>query len=289
MNRALLFSALTLFSSALRAQELGTFTLLEGSVRVLRGTAVLRGVEGMRFQSGDIVETGTPGFVQAEFSGGSIAAIGQATRVWIHGGGATRNMVLMSGWVKGETSPSGGAYRFVGPLLTASAKGGAVIVHASPGVAEVYVESGSATVSEAESGAGKTVAAKAGQFLTRHAGKNVAVATRPDGAFVDAMPRPFRDTLPPRISRFAGKKAPEPKMDHEIAYAEAEPWLKLGHGWRRTFSERFQPRLKDVEFRKLVEQHIAEYPEWDRVLHPEKYENSPSAPNAASTPPPGNY
>ncbi|HMK22173.1 MAG TPA: hypothetical protein VK466_07540, partial [Terriglobales bacterium] len=131
--------------------------------------------------------------------------------------------------------------------------------------------------------------AKVGQFLTRRSGKNVAVAPRPDGVFVDAMPRPFRDTLPSRISRFAGKKPPEPKMDHEISYAEAEPWLKLGRGWRRSFSERFQPRLKDAEFRKSVEQHIAEYPEWDRVLHPEKYQNSPTAPSAASTPPPGSY
>jgi len=287
MNRALLFAVLALLPSALRAEELGTFTLMEGSVRVLRGTMVLHGVEGMRFQNGDIVETSTPGFVQAEFSGGTIAAIGPSTRVWIHGSGSQRDLVLMSGWLKGETSAGTGTYRFVGPLLTASPKGGAVIVHAAPGQAEIYVETGTATVSEAEST--KTVAGKIGQFFTRRAGKSVAVASRPDGPFVDGMPRPFRDTLPSRMSRFAGKKPAEPKPDHEITYAEAEPWLKLSRGWRRSFSERFQPRLRDAEFRKSVEQHIAEYPEWDRVLHPEKYENSPSAPNAASTPPPGSY
>jgi hypothetical protein len=287
MNRALLFAVLAFLPSALRAEELGTFTLMEGSVRILRGTMVLRGVEGMRFQNGDIVETSSPGFVQAEFSGGTIAAIGPATRVWIHGSGSQRDLVLMSGWVKGETTGGGGTYRFVGPLLSASAKGGAVIVHTAPGAAEIYVETGTATISEAEST--KTMAAKAGQFFTRHTGKNVVVGPRPEGAFVDAMPRPFRDTLPSRMSRFAGKKPAEPKPDHEITYAEAEPWLRLGRGWRRLFSERFQPRLKDAEFRKSVEQHISEYPEWDRVLHPEKYENPPSAPSAASTPPPGSY
>jgi len=288
MNRALLFATLALLPVTLHAQEMGAFTLLEGSVRVLRGTAVLRGVEGMRFQSGDILETGTPGFVQAEFSGGTIAAIGPATRVWIHAAGAERDLVLMSGWVKAETPAGGGTYRFVAPLLTTTSKGGAVIVHSGSGEAAVYLESGNATVSE-EAGGAKSVAAKSGQFLTRHTGKSVGVAPRPDNAFVDAMPRPFRDTLPSRTSHFAGKKAPEPKMDHEISYAEAEPWLKLGRGWRRTFSERFQPRLKDAEFRKSVEHHIAEYPEWDRVLHPEKYENSPNAPSATSTSPPGSY
>jgi|SRR5579885_2923374 hypothetical protein len=287
MNRALLFAALVLLPNTLPAQEMGAFTLLEGSVRVLRGTAVLRGVEGMRFQSGDIVETATPGFVQAEFSAGTIAAIGPATRVWIRGAGGERDLVLMSGWIKTETPPNPGTYRLVGPLLSATSKGGAVIVHAGAGEGAIYLESGNATIEEV--GGGKNIPAKSGQFLTRRAGKGVAVATRPDNAFVDAMPRPFRDTLPPRISRFAGKKAPEPKMDHEISYAEAEPWLKLGRGWRRTFSERFQPRLKDPEFRKSVEQHIAEYPEWDRVLHPEKYETSPTAPSATSTPPPGSY
>jgi hypothetical protein len=289
MNRAFLFAVLAILPSALRAEELGTFTLMEGSARVLRGTMVLHGVEGMRFQNGDIVETSAPGFVQAEFSGGAILAIGPSTRVWIHGSGSQRDLVLMSGWVKAETGAGGGTYRLVGPLLTATPKGGAVIVHAGSGVGEMYVETGTANISEAESGGGKTVAAKSGQFLTRHTGRSAVVGSRPEDAFVDAMPRPFRDTLPPRVSHFAGKKAPEPKLDHEITYAEAEPWLKLGRGWRRSFEERFQPRLKDAEFRRSVEQHIAEYPEWDRVLHPEKYENSPTAPSATPTPPPGSY
>ena len=282
MNRALLV-ALVLLPFALNAEELGTFTLMEGSVRVLRGTAVLRGVEGMRFQNGDIVETTSPGFVQAEFSSGTIAAIGPSTRVLLRNAGGPE-LVLMSGWVKGETAS--GNYRLIGPLMTANAKGGAVNFHAGTGIAESYIETGTATISEGE---GKAIPGKAGQFFSRHAGKNITASPRPDGAFVSAMPVPFRDTLPSRMSHFKDKKPPELRMDHEITYAEAEPWLKLGRGWRRTFSERFQPRLKDAEFRKSVEQHISEYPEWDRVLHPEKYQNPPNAPSAASTPPSGSY
>jgi hypothetical protein len=157
-----------------------------------------------------------------------------------------------------------------------------MILHAATGATELFVEAGSASVGQA---AEHGQPAKAGQFFTRRATKHVAVTTRPDAAFLESMPRPFRDTLPSRLSHFAGKRAVEPTRDHDVTYSEVEPWLKIGTG-RRAFEERFQPRLRDAEFRRAVEPHLAEYPEWDRVLHPEKYQqNSPSAPaETAKTP-----
>jgi hypothetical protein len=283
MNRAFIVLALLLLPSLGAAQEIGTLTLVEGSPRVIRGTTVLRGSEGMRFQTGDIIECSAPGFVQAEFPGGSVVALGPSTRVWIRtAGGKGTELVLMSGWLKGENPSSGGGYRYVSPLLTTTTRNGSLILHAATGTADLFVESGSALVGDV---AGRGQAAKAGQFFTRHATKNVAVSSRPDAAFLETMPRPFRDTLPSRLSHFAGKRAVEPQRDHDVTYAEVEPWLKIGPG-RRSFEERFQPRLKDAEFRKAVEPHLAEYPEWDRVLHPEKYQqNSPNAPaETAKTP-----
>jgi hypothetical protein len=290
MHRALIISILALLPTTTVAEELGTFTLLEGSVRVIRGTGVLRAVEGMRFESGDIVETSSPAFVQAEFASGTIAAIGPSTRVWLHSGASKGNeLILMSGWLKGEIGQGGGGYRFVSPLLTASSRSGAVILHAAAGMGELFVESGTASIEGGE-GSHHSITAKAGQFLAHNASKNVAVNPRPDAAFVDAMPRAFRDTLPPRLPHFAGKKPAEPGQDHDVTYGEVEPWLKFGRTWRRSFEERFQPCLKDAEFRKEVEKNISDYPEWDRVLHPEKYQtNSPSAPAENSTPPPGRY
>ncbi len=283
MNRAFMVLALWLLPSFGAAQEIGTFTLVEGSPRIIRGTAVLRGSEGMRFETGDIVECSAPGFVQAEFPGGAVIAFGPSTRVWIRTAGAKgTELVLMSGWLKGEIPASGGAYRYVSPVLSATTRNGSVILHAAAGTADIFVESGSANVGNV---AGRGQAAKAGQFFTRRAPKNVAVSPRPDAAFLESMPRPFRDTLPSRLSHFAGKRAVEPKRDHDVTFAEVEPWLKIGSG-RRAFEERFQPRLRDAEFRKAVEPHLANYPEWDRVLHPEKYQqNSPAAPaEAAKTP-----
>ena len=285
MNRAFIVLALLLVPNLGAAQEIGTFTLVEGSPRIIRGTAVLRGSEGVRFQAGDIIECSAPGFVQAEFAGGAVVALGPSTRVWIRSASAKASarteLVLMSGWLKGENPASVGAYSYVSTLLSATTRSGSMILHAATGTAELFVEAGSASVGQA---AEHGQPAKAGQFFTRRATKNVAVTTRPDAAFLESMPRPFRDTLPARLSHFAGKRAVEPTRDHDVTYSEVEPWLKIGTG-RRAFEERFQPRLRDAEFRRAVEPHLAEYPEWDRVLHPEKYQqNSPAPAETAKTP-----
>lgn len=287
MQRAIAALVLFLLPAPLFAQDVGTFTLVEGTPRVIRGTSVLRGAEGMRFQSGDIIETSAPGFVQAEFTGGAVVAVGPGTRVWVRsaGRGETRaEFVLMTGWIKGESPSSGGAYHYGSPLLSATARNGSVILHCGNAGAEVYIESGTATIFEA---ADHGQAGKTGQFFSRRSGKHAVVGSRPDGPFLESMPQPFRDTLPSRLSHFAGKKAVEPRRDHDVTYAEVEPWLKLGSG-RRSFEERFQPRLRDADFRRAVEPHLAEYPEWDRVLHPEKYQpNSPNAPTESAKTPSG--
>jgi hypothetical protein len=120
------------------------------------------------------------------------------------------------------------------------------------------VESGSATIGEVggEGGIRAPVPAKAGQFFSRHAGKSIRTAARPNAAFLEAMPHPFRDTLPSRLARFEGKSI-EPKPDRAVAYADVQAWLKMPAAWRRGFVERFSPRLKDPEFRKQVEAHVA--------------------------------
>ena len=285
MNRAFVLLAWLFLPALVLAQEAGTFTLVEGSPRIIRGTSVLRGAEGMRFQTGDIVETSSPGFVQAEFASGAVVAIGPGTRVWVRSAGGksdTRaDLVLMTGWLKGESPANSGSYHYGSPLLSATAKSGSIILHSAAAGAEIYVEAGAATIFEA---ADRGQSGKAGQFFTRRPPKHVVVNSRPDGPFLASMPQPFRDTLPARLSHFAGKKPIEPRRDHDVTYADIEPWMKLGSG-RRVFEERFQSRLRDADFRKAVEPHLAEYPEWDRVLHPEKYQqNSPAPTESAKTP-----
>jgi len=265
--------ALLLLSVSLSAaaQEVGTVTFLEGTLRIIRGTTVLRGAEGVRLHRGDIVESSTPGFVQVELPGGAVVALGPSTRaLFLAHAAKPAQLAVLSGWVKGEFGPNAGTYQFASPLLGATTHDCAIVLHSTSDAASIFVESGSAPIGSVspEGYLAHPVAAKAGQFFSRRAGRPVASAPRPDSAFLDAVPRPFRDTLPPRSARFS--KVAEPRPDHEVAYSEIQPWLTGPQAWRRGFVERFQPRLKDGEFRRAVEAHLNDHPEWDPILHPEK-------------------
>jgi hypothetical protein len=78
------------------------------------------------------------------------------------------------------------------------------------------------------------------------------------------------------MSIFSGKVVPA-KPDHEVSYAEVQPWLTMEKAWRTGFVERFQSRLEDPAFRKALEDHLDKHPEWDPVLHPDKYPPKPTA------------
>jgi hypothetical protein len=271
----LLLLLFSLLSFPVAAQEIGTLTLVEGSLQVIRGTAVLKGVEGMRVRQGDILQSSDRAFAQIEFRGGTITALGASSRLFLYRDAGTRGaeLVLLSGWLKGQTGAGGVTYHYASPLLAATTREGTAVLHAVPEAAEVFVETGSAGISEVSPGGnlGHPGSAKAGQFFTRRSGKSVAVLSRPDSTFLESMPVSFRDTFPSRLSRFAGK-ALAPKRDHEVTYSEIEDWLNTRLVWREGFVSRFEPRLEDAAFRKAVEAHLGNHPEWDEALYPEDYE-----------------
>jgi hypothetical protein len=266
----LLVVVLLLSFSAL-AQDIGTVTLLDQKLRIIRGTTVLQGAEGVRLRQGDIIETAEAGFAQLEFRGGTIVALGPSSRLFLfrHGSNGAE-LVLLSGWLKGESSAS--TSRYDSPLLSVSTVNGAVLLHVDSGGAEIFIESGTPEIDEVshDGNLSHPTRAKAGQFFTRRVGKDVAVTARPSPGFLQGMPIPFRDTLPSRVARFAAK-AVEPKRDHEVSYIEAQPWLTMGRTWRRDFVERFQSRLKDPEFRQGLEDHLSSHEEWEPILHPENH------------------
>jgi hypothetical protein len=266
---------LLLFSSApLVSQAIGTLTMIESELRIIRGATVFAGVQGARVNRGDMLETGPRGMAQIEF-GPTVIALGSSSRLLlfsdsVSGAGSQAEFVLLSGWLKGELDPKSGSYQFDTPLLAGVIKQGNLVVHAGADSSEIFVESGSASIGQITSGgsASKLRAAKAGDFFARQAGKNLTTATRPAVAFVESMPMPFRDTLP---SHPLKGKAPELSHGREIEYAQLRPWLLMSARWRKEFVPRFQSRLSDPTFREELAAHVQEYPEWDPVLHPEKY------------------
>jgi len=142
---------------------------------------------------------------------------------------------------------------------------------------ELFVESGSAKFTPvAARGKPQTALdATSGEYLERVADRAAVEQPRPSQAFVAALPRPFRDALPALAANFS--EEPELVRGREITLAEAEPWLAPGAS-RRTFVRRFTPRLSDPAFRAAVNARITAYPEWDRILHPDKYRPKETVP-----------
>lgn len=260
------------------AQDVGTVTFLEGSLRMIRAATVFQGAEGVRLKQGDIVESSEQGFVQLEFIEGPIVVLGPSSRAyvfWHSAGGksgsesAGGELVLLSGWLKALSGGHAGSYRFATPLLAATTRNGTVVFHSSESGCDIFIESGSAAIAEVSNGGnvGKPTTGNDGPFFSRRPGKTLAGSSRPSAAFLDAMPRAFRDDLPSRLARFTGKP-PEPKAQHAVSYGEIQAWLTIPAEWRKGFVERFERRLEDPEFRRQLEAHAAEYPEWEPALHP---------------------
>ncbi|HMI51824.1 MAG TPA: hypothetical protein VK525_09945 [Candidatus Saccharimonadales bacterium] len=286
MNPRFLLLAFSLLPMPAAEPAAGLITLLEGPLHVIRNTEQLGGVEGMSLRPGDILETGDKGFVQMEFADGGIVALGPATRLYLlrvlksasAKTTAPMELVLLRGWLKGQAN--GAPYTYESPAIAASASTGTVILHREDQACAVFVEAGAATISgvSPDGALRQAQAVKAGQFYSCRADKSLNSAPRPTAAFVDSLPPAFRDTLPPRAAHFAGK-AIEPKVVRGTSYAELESWLTMPTRWRRGFASRFTPKLKDPEFRKEIEAHLSQFPEWRPILYPEK--NPPGSSSTA--------
>jgi hypothetical protein len=267
------------------AQSAGSITMLEGSLRVIRGSSVFQVAESMQVRQGDILESGETGFAQLELLGGAIIALGPSSHLYLlrptalKGTESAAELVLLGGWIKAETNSGTASFRYETPSLAAATGNGTLVFHTTESGCDVFVESGTASISEvsSEGYARQPRPSKAGQFFERHASKGITILARPTAGFIDSMPAAFRDTLPSRLAHFKGRPA-EPKVQHAVSYGEAEPWLTMPVAWRRGFVERFESRLKDPEFRKQLEAGVNRYPEWEPILHPEKQpgQNAPS-------------
>jgi hypothetical protein len=260
----------TLFAGSVLAAD-ATYTLVEGDARVLRGTTWFKLVAGARAQDGDIVSSGDHSSVELElpparklFVKGPATFHAASLVVDDHRPSA---FVVLRGWVKAAAS-SDAPLRMETPAITVDLAGVAVL-DADPRVARMFVESGSAKVS-VPAARGKPIVsqeAATGQFVVRNASASPVVSPRPDANFIAAMPREYRDALPSLASRFSRDVELAPQG--EITLAEAEPWLVGAN--RKVFVKRFTPRLSDPTFRAGVIARASAFPEWDRIVRPERY------------------
>ncbi len=270
---AVLGLCVALVAGAAHAAEQGAVTLVEGSARLLRGATWYKLAAGVRVEDGDIVDAGERAQVQVEGAAGTFNLVGPGTLYFAPPGKAGPTVVFPSGWMKLAINAPG--LRLDMPAFDVAATDATLVVHAQPAAAELFVEAGSAKLVEdaPRGGDGATRDAKRGEYWSKPANAAFATVPRAPKPFVDAMPRHFVDPLPALAAKLKGK--PAPVADRDITYAEAEPWL-AGRD-RALFEKRFSGRLRDPAFRKAVEPHVARYPSWDRILHPEKYAPPPAS------------
>lgn len=259
---------------------LATLTIQDGDARLIRDAAVWRPAEGLRLVAGDIVETTTATrLVRLELADGHAIDLGPATRVQLapqlrERGRAQPAFYLLDGWVKLTQSSTA---RADAPLLGSRAldvqqfaRDVVLAVRGDTGWA--FAESGAVTLAERHGGQpAATVALMPGQFFERRgsAAKPV-VAARPSAEFLQQVPRAFRDTLPLRAALFKTRQA-APKRLAAITYEDVRPWLAAEPALRRGFVSRWRGAAREAAFRRALAEHLDAHPEWDRVLHPEKY------------------
>lgn len=281
-SRSIVAFLLVLFAAGAAAAEAGIYTIVDGDVRVLRETAWFRLVPGARARDGDIVDAiNEYSQVQLEWTGGGImnlqgpALVHTGAVVAADNKSGAAELLVRRGWIKAAAGKR--AMRLRLSNVTLDFVDAIVVARGDAEHSELFVESGSAKfVPVAARGKVATpLEAKSGEYLERVGDRTAVAQPRPPQAFVAALPRQFRDALPALAANFA--EEPELVRGREITLAEAEPWLAPGAS-RRTFVRRFTPRLSDPAFRAGVNARITAYPEWDRVLHPEKYRPKETVP-----------
>jgi hypothetical protein len=269
ISRAWFALALSLVAAS-AAAETGTVTLVEGSARVLHGATWYKLVVGARVEESDIVEASDLAQTQIELAAGSRINLVGAGKIYLVPSTEKAAPVVASlpmGWLKVASKAPGTRIRTAPFDLVVG--DGVLVVHASGPAVELFVESGTARLVElAANGAdGAARDLKSGEYASKSATGTLATGQRAPKLFVDAMPRHFIDALPTLADRIKSK--PTLVLDHEITYAEAEPWLASRD--RAVFEKRFASRLRDPSFRSAALPTIARYPSWDRMLNPEKF------------------
>ena len=278
------FALLACPLAAVAQEPAATLTLLEGQAVLVRGVTRYALAEGVRLQSGDIVEVGEKGLAEIEFADGAAISLGAGTRMLAtsmpRGKSATADCYVMRGALKVSGVSKAAKLRITTPAFTLQPVDGTSVLIVRDGDGSVFIETGGARLTVAPT----TLNLKAGDFYARKGGQKGAVAPRPSQEFMGGMPKAFFDPLPSRMARYKDREA-QPKRIDEVSYADVEAWLKAPLAIRRPFLARFEPRAGDPKFRASLEANLRFHPEWDPVLYPEKYEpKEPAADPAGARP-----
>lgn len=266
------------------AASIGTVTIVDGDVAVLRDTQRIAAAEGLRLRDDDIVVTAADTrFARIELTDGSALDLGADTELLLQPGAGgslgerAATLYLARGWLKVSAAGGAGITGIASATLDLQRLTGTAVLHLQPGATLLFIEAGSAQAAEVQDGrVGRALGLKDGDALVGRGGAAATVARRPPADLLAVMPRAFADSLPRRAARFQGRPV-EPGVGVPVTYAEVARWIN-GEPALRTFGvARFKPRAADRGFRAALVADLKSHPEWDRVLFPEKYRPKPVA------------
>ena len=275
---------------AVAAEPPAVVTLLEGQAVLLRGTVRYALAEGVRLQSGDIVELGDKGSVLIEFADGCELNLGPRARFYLAAlspraakSGGISDFYLMQGWSKLASGKSAAPLRITTPVFGLGTADATAVIQIGDGEGAMFVEAGEARIAEGfvKASPASSARVRGGEFFSRKADAKGTTVARPAPAFVAAMPKAYMDNLPSRLGKYKDREV-NPRATGELAYADVEMWLKAPPEIRRPLMQRFIPKANDPSFRQALVANLRSHPEWDPILFPEKYKpKEPPEPKSA--------
>jgi hypothetical protein len=251
-------------------------TILDGRATVIRALSQFEAAEGLRLQADDLVRTEKDSFVRIEYEDQTSLELGPDTLVQLNHPLRKRAnrpaLYLLSGWLKLGSGTPDPAPRgaLAAPGMDVTDLSGVLVVRLTDASHVVFDEHGTARWLDRSTRGAQPIALKAGDFLVSEPEMPPKLQGRPAEDFLQALPRPYRDTLPFRYDRFK-TRAVAAKGQAAFTYADVERWLNTEPSERRQFVVLWRRMAANAAFRASLDRDLPMHPEWDPVLHPEKY------------------
>jgi hypothetical protein len=294
--------AIALFASAQAAgaaKPTPIVTILQGRTSVIRGLLQFDAAEGMVLLADDLVRTNKETFLRIEYSDQTSIELGPDTWLQLNHPSRRRGtrpaLYLLEGWLKvaAGKAEAGAKPAFASVGMDVVDLTGVVVIRATNASHELFAEQGTARWIDKNPHGVEPITLKQGDFLVAAQNEPPKLQGRPRADFMAALPRAYRDTLPFRYDLFKDRPVAS-KGQVQFAYVDVEPWINGEPSVRRQFVSVWRRKANDDAFRASLDRDLQKHPEWDPVLHPEKYE-PPEPPRAvpavvnpapASQPPP---
>jgi len=193
-------------------------TLLEGTAILVRGVTRYALAEGVRLQSGDILETADKALAEMEFADGTALTLGPETRVLAaalpRAGAARGDFYFPQGVAKFGRVKADARLRVTTPFGTVQPATGAAVLRVTGSGLQVFAEGGPVAISgQPRRGApAETLRLRTGEFSSGKSVQRGGVRPRPTPEFIAALPRLFLDPLPSRLARVKDRPAQPRQM-----------------------------------------------------------------------------